>query len=79
MVQQGMVNKGFDPSDDEESVLEVLKEENQANPLRIRNVTGLSKQRVNSSLNRLIGAGWVKKMNRGLYRFIEDPRTDPDD
>ena len=69
-----MVNPNFEPSENQEQVLEVFKDEKRANPLRIRHVTGLEKQRVNDALGSLVDAGWVRRVNRGLYEFVEDPR-----
>lgn len=69
-----MVNEGFEPTENQEAVLEVLKEEHRVNPLRVREVTGLEKQRVNEALGSLVDAGWVKQVTRGLYEFNVDPR-----
>jgi predicted transcriptional regulator len=67
------VNENYEPTDHDEQVLTVI-EEGRANPLHIREETGLSKQRVNDSLDRLCSAGWVKKVTRGLYELVDDPR-----
>jgi predicted transcriptional regulator len=32
------------------------------------------RQYINRELKGLIDAGWIEKVNRGLYRFVEDPR-----
>ncbi|MGQ5515399.1 MarR family transcriptional regulator [Halococcus saccharolyticus] len=69
-----MVNENFDPTGQQEEVLAVFKDEHRANPLRIRQATDMEKQRVNDALGSLVDAGWVKKVNRGLYEFVEDPR-----
>lgn len=69
-----MVNEDFEPTENQEDVLSVFKEEGRANPLRIRDVTGLEKQRVNDALRSLVDAGWVRRVNRGLYEFVDDPR-----
>lgn len=71
-----MVNKEFDPSDTEEAVIEVMREENRANPYLLREETGLGKGTINTALTRLTSAGWVRKVTRGLYEFVDDPRTD---
>ncbi len=67
------VNEDYEPADSDEQVLEVLKE-GRANPKWIREQTGLKKQRVNDALERLQTAGWVKKLTRGLYELVGDPR-----
>ncbi|SHL34901.1 hypothetical protein SAMN05444342_3607 [Haladaptatus paucihalophilus DX253] len=69
-----MVNEEFSPSENQEVVLQVFKDEQRVNPLRIRDVTGLEKQRVNDALGSLVDAGWIRRVNRGLYEFVEDPR-----
>lgn len=69
-----MVNDDFEPRDDEEAVLAVLAEEYRANPLLIRERTGLDKGTINTALTRLTSAGWVRKVTRGLYEFVDDPR-----
>lgn len=71
-----VVNETFDPTENQEQVLGVFKEEHRANPLRVREATGLSKQRVNDALGSLVDAGWVRRVNRGLYEFVDDPRED---
>lgn len=69
-----MVNEKFEPTGQQETVLDVLKDEHRVNPLRVREVTGIGKQRVNDALGSLVDAGWVHRVNRGLYEFVEDPR-----
>lgn len=67
-----VANKSFDPSKQQRRVLNVLKDEYQVNPRRIRDVTGLERQRVNDALNALEAAGWIEKQARGLYRLVYD-------
>jgi len=69
-----MVNEEFEPNDKEEDVLDVLSDEYRANPYLIREQTGLGKGDVNTALTRLTSAGWVRKITRGLYEFVDDPR-----
>ena len=68
-----MVNEDYDPSDNEEYVIDVLKD-GRANPKWIKEKTGLNDQQVNYALNQLIAAGWVRKVTKGLYEFVADPR-----
>lgn len=82
-VTDHMVNPHFDPTEDEEAVLTVLKQENRANPYLIRERTDLGKGDVNTAFTRLTSAGWVRKVTRGLYEMVDDPReeetmTNPD-
>jgi len=78
-----MVNEGYNPTDNEEYILDVLIEDRdkdkpwgRANPLYLREQTGLNKQQVNYALNQLTAAGWVKKITDGLYELVADPRND---
>ena len=68
------MSDGLVPTENQEAVLEVLKEEHRVNPLRVRTETGLEKQRVNDALGSLVDAGWIRRVNRGLYEFVKDPR-----
>lgn len=70
-----MVNPEFEPTDEEEAVLDVMREEWRANPYLIRERADLGKGTVNTALTRLTSAGWVRKVTRGLYEFVDDPRT----
>jgi predicted transcriptional regulator of viral defense system len=45
-----------------------------ANPRYVIDETELDKQSVEYRLRRLQDAGWIKKLARGLYEFVEDPR-----
>lgn len=69
-----MVNEDFTPKDDDEVLLELLKEHNRATPQSIREDTGLNKSEVDRSLDRLLAAGWVRRVSRGLYELVADPR-----
>ena len=76
-----MVNEDFEPSERQEQLLDVLKEGRDADEpwgyatvKRFSEESGLRKQYVNRALEGLLGAGWVTKPYRGLYRFVEDPR-----
>lgn len=73
--QQQMVNEEYEPSDNEEYVLDVLRE-GRANPKYIKDRTGLNGQQVDYALNKLIAAGWVRKVTKGLYELVVDPRED---
>lgn len=67
-----VANKSFDPTGQQRKVLNVLRDEYQTNPRRIRDVTGMERQRVNDALNSLEDAGWIEKRARGLYRLAYD-------
>ena len=76
-----MVNENFSPSDRQEKLLNVLIDGRDdespwgyATVKRFTEETDLRKQYVNRELEGLLGAGWVEKPHRGLYRVNEDPR-----
>lgn len=71
-----MVNAAYEPTDREDDVLEVVREEERVNPLLVREETGYGKGDVNTALSNLRAAGWVRRVTRGLYEFVDDPRTD---
>lgn len=72
-----MVNTEFEPNDDEEAILNVLKHDRETvNPMYIREHTDLDKGSINTALTRLTSAGWVRKVTRGLYEFVDDPREE---
>ena len=56
----------------ERAVLDVLRAERRANPLRIRERTGLRKQYVNDALRQLEKVDVVRRVNRGLYEYNPD-------
>jgi len=70
-----MPNQDYEPDDDdEEQILQVLKDEGRANPPRIREQTNIRKEYVSRKLDNLVRAGWVRRVTRGLYEFADDPR-----
>ncbi|MFW5905855.1 MAG: hypothetical protein ACOCUO_03330 [archaeon] len=73
-----VVNEDFEPTDNDEAVLGVLKDEQRANPKLLRERTELRKQRINDALRNLRAAGWVRQITRGLYEFVVDPREETD-
>ena len=82
VAQNEMVNENFQPNERQEAILEVLKDgQNEgkpwgyANPKRLEVEIDTRKQYINRELKGLVDAGWIEKANRGLYRFVEDPRS----
>lgn len=78
-----MVNENFVPNDRQEAILDVLKDGRDtdrpwgyANPKRLEEHLGTRRQYINRALRGLVDAGWIEKVNRGLYRFVADPRED---
>ena len=66
----------YQPDETERKVLDLLREEHRANPMRIREQTDVRKQYVNDALTQLRKAGVVEKVNRGLYEHV--PEADDD-
>lgn len=75
------MNPNHEPSDHQELVLEVLKNQpgGRANTMLIREeAEELTKQQINVALNQLQAAGWIEKVTRGLYDLMGDPREEQD-
>lgn len=75
---QVMANRNFEPSEDCEKVLDILKD-GRANPRLIINETDLKKSEIEYCLRRLTDAEWIDRPARGLYAFNVDPRGDETD
>lgn len=67
------MNEDYEPSDNEDYILEVL-EEGRVTPKYLKERTGLNDQQINYALNQLQAAGWVTKVTKGLYELVGDPR-----
>lgn len=74
MSDADMVNEQFEPDEREEEVLAVLKAHGRVNPFLVREETEIRKQYANDALASLVDAGWARKVTRGLYEFVDDPR-----
>lgn len=62
----------YSPDEIEQQVLDVLRREGRANPLRIREQTDIRKQYVNNALRQLVKAELVRKVTTGLYEYDGD-------
>lgn len=78
---QKMVNDEYEPTENDELIIDALKEGRKtdkpwgrANPKWLIQETELEKGSVEFSLRSLTSAGWIKRPARGLYEFVEDPR-----
>lgn len=81
MHSRSVPNEDFEPTEACEQVLDVFKAGREsgdpwgrANPRYIIDETGMDKPNVEYQLRRLNDAGWITKVARGLYVFVEDPR-----
>lgn len=79
----GMVNESYNPSEMEESVLDVLKngrEEGRpwgyTTPSVSASIINTRRQYTSRALQGLVKAGWVESVGTGVYRFVEDPREE---
>ena len=78
-----MVNERYDPTENDEIVLEAFKQGRdsgdpwgRANPRWLMDETDLEKGNVEFSLRSLRDAGWIERISRGLYEFVDDPREE---
>ena len=70
-----MVNEEYEPNKHEERVLEFIKQDGDRFTNRwVREQTSMPAERVDPALNNLEKAGWVRRLTRGFYEFVEDPR-----
>jgi DNA-binding MarR family transcriptional regulator len=81
--EQLVVNENYEPTAKDEQVLSALKEGRnsgspwgRANPRWLIDQTELEKSNVEFSLRSLSNAGWIKRVSRGLYEFVDDPREE---
>lgn len=78
-----MVNESYQPSEDEERILDLLKEGRNegapwgyTTPAHVRQELGITEGNESFHLGNLSSAGWIEKVSRGFYRFVEDPREE---
>lgn len=73
-----MVNEDHKPSDEEDEILTIMKDgRGEGEPWGYTTPRYLRDQEIGSvdfHLRRLRDAGWIRKVTRGFYRFVEDPR-----
>ncbi|QSG04072.1 type IV toxin-antitoxin system AbiEi family antitoxin domain-containing protein [Natranaeroarchaeum sulfidigenes] len=76
-----MVNESYEPSPAEEEIMDLLQEGRNAGepwgyttPAHVREHIGIEEGNESFHLRQLTSAGWIEKVSRGFYRFVEDPR-----
>lgn len=76
MPLESMVNENYNPNEHEERVLEFVKAEpcGRVTNRYVREETSMPAERVDPALNNLEKAGWVRRLTRGFYELVEDPR-----
>ncbi|UXF50871.1 MAG: hypothetical protein HQRvContig02_37 [Haloquadratum phage sp.] len=71
-----MVNEHYEPDATEDAVIDVCRREDRVNAPLVVAETDLERAAVNHALRDLATAGWIRKVARGLYEYVEDPRID---
>lgn len=86
MQEAKMVNREYEPSEAETRILALLKEGREdgepwgyTTPAHVREELNISKGNESFHLRQLDSAGWIEKVARGFYRFVEDPRAENTD
>lgn len=68
----GNVNTGHEPTEQEQEILDIFRENYITGPSHIRDETGMRRQRVHQLLDTLKSAGWVTRFAHGQYRIEYD-------
>lgn len=78
MAVKNMVNENYEPNGTEDQVLEFIKDEpcGRVTNRYVREETSMPAERVDPALNNLEKAGWVRRLTRGFYELVEDPRDE---
>lgn len=84
--QLEMVNPSYEPAPEEEEILELMlagRDEGEpwghTTPAHVRESTSVEKGNESYHLRQLKSAGWIEKVARGFYRFVDDPREGNDE
>ena len=78
VLEKSMVNENYEPNQHEEKVLDFIADEpcGRVTNRYVRENMRMAAERVDPALNNLEKAGWVKRLTRGFYELVEDPRDD---
>jgi hypothetical protein len=78
-----MVNEDYDPADAEEEILELMKRGRDdgepwghTSPAHVREELGVEEGNESFHLRQLTNAGWIRRVARGFYEFVDDPREE---
>lgn len=66
---------GLEMNPTDNAVLDMLRE-GRVTPRLVAETYDYSRQNVSNRLNRLVEHGYVRKVTRGLYELVEDPRSE---
>lgn len=80
-LRNGMVNEEYNPSAEQDTILQLLTDGRDRGepwgyitPRHVREQTDLEQDNIGYHLRQLTSAGWVQRVTRGFYVFVEDPR-----
>jgi len=83
IVANKMVNEDYEPSDAEEKILDLMQQGRNngdpwgyTTPAHVRQEIDIDEGNESFHLRQLTSAGWIHKVARGFYEFVEDPRDD---
>jgi hypothetical protein len=73
-----MVNEQYEPNDREQRIVDFISEEpgGRVTNRYVREELNMAAERVDPALNNLKKAGWLRRLTRGFYELVADPRTD---
>jgi hypothetical protein len=76
-----MVNSDYDPAEAEEAILQLMQQGREegkpwgyTTPGQVRSELGIDEGNESFHLRQLTSAGWIRRVGRGFYEFVEDPR-----
>jgi hypothetical protein len=79
----GMVNEDYEPGEAEEEILTLMKQGRDVGepwghttPAHVRQELDVDEGNESFHLRQLTNAGWIRRVARGFYEFVEDPRDD---
>ena len=86
IAQGRMVNEDYEPAEDDDEILELMqrgREEGEpwghTTPAHVRQELNVGEGNESFHLRQLRNAGWITRVARGFYEFVEDPRDDEED
>lgn len=76
MAVQTMPNESYEPNDHESEIIDFIKTEPGCRVTNryVREQLEKASERVDPALNNLEKAGWIRRLTRGFYELVEDPR-----
>jgi hypothetical protein len=82
-IQPQAVNRDYDPADAEEAILDLMREGRDdgapwgyTTPAHVRETLNIDEGNESFHLRQLQSAGWIRRVARGFYEFVGDPREE---